>query len=406
MVDISIIIPIYNQEQYLEECLESAANQDLMDYEVLLIDDGSTDMSKMICEQFVKENKNFHYFYQQNTGLGGARNTGLSHACGRYIAFLDADDAYEKNSLGNAVKYMDENFLDILYVDEIICNQEMKGGCIAPTFPYLKTRIGKKEAMEFCMQPSHICARIYRKELFSEIRFYDMWYEDMACFPQLVCAAEKIGYYKMPLYYYRQHGSAITHNDTDERNLDAMKAWSIVNRLPVSLECEKSAIQKAVLKSIATFIFFKPHYADEYIKWYQSNLEVKPDNYGINEKEELMELTEDYPLMQQVIALGTQSMVDWLRRLSYLYENGGEYNLKELKAEDTSLQDVLLLKKNEGIELCGIRIKAKSPVLWQVNKEIRNQNLISRERMLKASLVEKIVVQAFAEHRYPIRIVG
>ena len=111
MVDISIIIPIYNQEKYLEDCLESVKNQDLDKYEVILIDDGSTDNSKMICETFVKKNNNFRYFYQQNAGLGAARNTGLSYAKGKYVLFLDSDDAYEQNSLRRVFTYMVVNAL-------------------------------------------------------------------------------------------------------------------------------------------------------------------------------------------------------------------------------------------------------------------------------------------------------
>ena len=86
---ISIIIPVYNQEKYVEECLRSALHQDMEDYQVLMIDDGSTDASKEICLSYSEISPAFQYIYQENSGLGEARNTGIRHAEGRYLMFQD-----------------------------------------------------------------------------------------------------------------------------------------------------------------------------------------------------------------------------------------------------------------------------------------------------------------------------
>lgn len=100
-IKVSVIVPIYNVEEYLYECLESVANQTLRDIEVLMIDDGSTDKSAIIAKNFDEKYEHFHYFYKENGGLGQARNYAIPFVKGEYLIFLDSDDvvpsyAYEK----------------------------------------------------------------------------------------------------------------------------------------------------------------------------------------------------------------------------------------------------------------------------------------------------------------------
>ena len=91
-IKVSVIIPVYNCEEYLEECLKSVAQQTLKDIQVILIDDGSSDSSAEICKRFVKQYPGFEYHYQTNKGPGAARNRGLDFAKGEYIGFIDSDD--------------------------------------------------------------------------------------------------------------------------------------------------------------------------------------------------------------------------------------------------------------------------------------------------------------------------
>ncbi|UTY38326.1 glycosyltransferase [Allocoprobacillus halotolerans] len=100
-IKVSVIVPIYNVEEYLEECLMSLVKQTLEGIEVLMIDDGSTDHSAFIAKRFEEKYSNFHYFYKENGGLGNARNYAIPYVKGEYLIFLDSDDvvpeyAYEK----------------------------------------------------------------------------------------------------------------------------------------------------------------------------------------------------------------------------------------------------------------------------------------------------------------------
>ena len=92
MNTLSVIIPVYNVELYLEDCLESIVTQTEKFYEVILVDDGSTDSSKVICERYCRKYANTRLISQKNRGLGAARNTGLANATGEYIVFVDSDD--------------------------------------------------------------------------------------------------------------------------------------------------------------------------------------------------------------------------------------------------------------------------------------------------------------------------
>ena len=102
---VSIIIPIYNAERYLQECLESIRVQSYKDFEVILVDDGSTDKSASICNAFVEIDKRFHYYHKTNGGVSSARNAGLEKASGDWIAFIDADDWVSPHYLQTVLGY-------------------------------------------------------------------------------------------------------------------------------------------------------------------------------------------------------------------------------------------------------------------------------------------------------------
>ena len=94
---ISVVIPVYNVEKYLSKCVDSVLSQSFTDYEILLIDDGSTDNSGRLCDNYAEKYSCISVIHQENKGLGGARNTGIDHACEDYILFLDSDDYLYSN---------------------------------------------------------------------------------------------------------------------------------------------------------------------------------------------------------------------------------------------------------------------------------------------------------------------
>lgn len=143
---ITVIIPVYNVEHFLEKCLRSISSQTYPLYEVLLINDGSTDRSGVICDLYSEKDKRFRVIHKKNAGVSEARNTGLKFAEGKYIAFLDGDDWVERNYLEVLWKERDKNKSDLVmgeYVAEndkntVKCDQDLSEGLLTSEQGYLK----------------------------------------------------------------------------------------------------------------------------------------------------------------------------------------------------------------------------------------------------------------------------
>lgn len=109
------IIPVYNVEKYIEQCVESILGQDYDKREIVLVDDGSTDTSGSICDVYAAKYENVIVIHKENGGLSDARNVGLAKATGDYILFVDADDFIEKNSLSSIVEIVNANSVDAVF---------------------------------------------------------------------------------------------------------------------------------------------------------------------------------------------------------------------------------------------------------------------------------------------------
>ena len=151
---VSIVVPIYNSESYISECIESIKQQSYHQLEVILIDDGSTDNSKEICKKMCKEDSRFHYFYQENLGPSAARNLGLEKVTGDYLMFIDADDLVERN----AVQYMLESMTKY-HADLIVGTIETFGSKV-------KEKIGQDDVID------NISVSEYISEIASEDKKY------------------------------------------------------------------------------------------------------------------------------------------------------------------------------------------------------------------------------------------
>ena len=114
MVKVSIGVPIYNVEEYLRECLDSIMNQTFEDFEVIMVDDGSTDNSFMICQEYVARDNRFKLFHQENKGNGGSRNTCLKYMSGEFITWIDSDDVIKPNYLEKLLQVQKETDAQII----------------------------------------------------------------------------------------------------------------------------------------------------------------------------------------------------------------------------------------------------------------------------------------------------
>lgn len=140
---ISIVIPVYNAESFLSNCLESVVNQTYKDIEIIIVNDGSTDKSQEIIDKYKKIYSNIRAFKQKNLGVSSARNFGVEQSVGKYILFLDSDDWLDKNYIENSVKFLKNTPVDLLllpYVREYK-NKPVKNNIYSKAKVYFKSKV-------------------------------------------------------------------------------------------------------------------------------------------------------------------------------------------------------------------------------------------------------------------------
>ena len=219
---ISLIVPVYNVEEYLEECLESIRKQTYQDIEVILINDGSTDGSQAICEYFCQTDKRFRLINQKNQGQSVARNHGVKESLGEYIMFVDSDDVVSLGLLEQLMKYM-SNGIDIVECDRteaIQCLNEEKKDIHVKEFD-------SNEALYQCFNHGvswSPVAKLYRRKIVEKVPFLEnLIYEDFytgIVSLKYIHKMRKINYIG---YYYRYHTSSTMNQKYSEKNLDIFK---------------------------------------------------------------------------------------------------------------------------------------------------------------------------------------
>ena len=215
---ISIIVPIYNAQKYIQNCIQSVLNQEYKNFELILIDDGSKDNSYNICKKNKDSDNRIILIHKNNEGRSVARNVGLKHAKGAYIAFLDADDSYDKQYLSKLVNLISDNNADISCCrytrtdgnDLLTDNQ--KPFCniqIYNNFEILKEYFHNVKSDIY----PNIWTRLYKKELFENIQFENSEFEDLLIIHKLLAKANRMVCVDDRLYNYNTtNNNSVTNN--------------------------------------------------------------------------------------------------------------------------------------------------------------------------------------------------
>lgn len=227
---ISIIIPIYNVEQYLPRCLDSVTGQTYRNLDIILIDDGSTDNSSAVMERYAVLDSRIRIFHKPNGGLSEARNFGLDKANGSYITFVDSDDWISPEYIEHLYNNMQEYKADISVVNSIkVWNTDISNISTENNTGITEyTHIGAISDMWYQKTIStNAWGKLYRADLFEDI-YYPVGkiYEDLAVTHLLLWRADKIVYSPEPLYYYYQRNDSIMYRRFDARNMDRIHAGS------------------------------------------------------------------------------------------------------------------------------------------------------------------------------------
>lgn len=213
---ISIIVPIYNGENYIDKCIQSILNQTYSNIEVLLINDGSSDNSKKICEEYEKKDNRIKLINKENAGPGSAKNTGINHATGDYIGFVDSDDYIEKDMFEVLYNLSVENDADISMVafTKVVDGKKMNTiNFSGETIIYNKIEAMKELFLDREIK-NYSWNKLFKKELFEGVRFPEkLKYEDVDITYRLFEKINKLVYKKVSKYYYVQRGNSIVNSN-------------------------------------------------------------------------------------------------------------------------------------------------------------------------------------------------
>ena len=273
---ISFIVPVYKVEEYLKECIDSLIDQDYENKEIVLVDDGSPDGSPAICDAYSEQYDFIKTIHKENGGLSDARNTGLTHATGDYILFVDSDDFIEKNSLSKIVETVTESQADVVFLE---AKKYLPDGTTIPLGDGItKEGVHNKsyeDALRFISScpkyPASAWSKMMKKSLFDDkgdLNFEKgLLSEDLDWCLKLLLKAKSFDYYGGNYYYYRQGRSGSITNSRGLKHfqdiLFILKKWLAVSEK--SADCERHLIlsELAYEYPIVTAMFSRLSKADK-----------------------------------------------------------------------------------------------------------------------------------------------
>lgn len=243
---LSIIVPIYNVEPYLEACLDSLLAQTIGDFEILLVDDGSKDRSGEIADRYASEHPAIiRCMHIDNGGQGRARNLALPLARGEFVGFIDSDDWIVPDMYEKLYNKAQETGADVVYCDFLEHFSD-----------------GREQVLPAAYQDHPLsaagssCNKIFRRSLIGELRFPEgLWYEDFYFSAVMLVRSVKTAYVPEPLYIYRRGQESTMHNNNAAKNLDMLRIMEMLEAELIPLgrraDFEFFLINHVVLDSIS-----------------------------------------------------------------------------------------------------------------------------------------------------------
>ena len=230
---ISVVVPVYNAQIYLEACIESIINQEYSNWKLILVNDGSIDSSLLICEKYAKADPRITVISQDNKGQSAARNLGLSHVTSPYVMFVDADDEISKDLINeNIALFQNNDELDIIqfpyYRDFTTSHQKIityKSEIIDSNF--------FKNWLEYNKISWLVWDKVYKTKLFDNLKFKEgIVYEDNLMIAHLLQEVKSIYLSDKGLYYYfRRENSTTTSKTTQKKEEDSLYVTEEIAKL-------------------------------------------------------------------------------------------------------------------------------------------------------------------------------
>lgn len=294
MTKISIIVPVYNTGKSLKKCLDSIINQTIQDFEIVIINDGSTDNSEEIINEYLENNNELiTYISKENEGVAKARNLGIEKAKSDYILFVDSDDFLDEKLIENIMPYVEKN-IDIIKfkLQRIDENGNILEKAQGPVFE----KISGQDAFDILFSKDLLmdspCCYILKKDLFTKnnLEFKRRYHEDFGLIPLVLLKAQSVVSIEKYLYYYVQAPNSITRGNDRSKTIERVKdvLFQYDNALKIIDEMNLRKITKENAKIFYTnAIILKTNELEEKDKkWYLKELKnrrvyknIKPRNF-------------------------------------------------------------------------------------------------------------------------------
>lgn len=248
MPEISIIVPVYQVEQYLEKCVDSILNQTFSDFELILVDDGSKDRSPEICEEYAKRDTRVKVIHKENGGLSDARNAGLEIATGKYIGFVDSDDYIAADMYEMLYQNLQTYQADMAAVEMM---DIYEGRAIKKKYEQPLEVFDQKAAIQAVLDGRALYAyatnKLYKKELFQTVRYpVGKTVEDAYIIIDLLVQCQKIVVINQQKYFYLRRLDSITGQQFSKKNFDVIEAWQKNKQKvdPLYPDLEKNSLRR------------------------------------------------------------------------------------------------------------------------------------------------------------------
>jgi len=250
---ISVIVPVYNIEKYIRKCIESITRQTYHNLEIILVDDGSTDESGRICDEYAKTDNRIRVIHKENEGLSDARNLGLENCMGKYIGFVDGDDWLEDDMYEFLYQTLNTHNADIAVCGHYL---EDDGGVYASEYTDGSLKVYNcHEAVCAIVKDKEIHSfawdKLYKRELFDEIRYPSGRYvQDIFTTYKVFMKADRVVCHNKPKYYYYQRVDSIQRTRGSKLNWDQFCVYK--ESLSV-LEKDYSELREFLVSRLASF---------------------------------------------------------------------------------------------------------------------------------------------------------
>lgn len=370
MVKVSVVIPVYNVEDYLEECLDSIINQTLDDIEIICINDGSTDSSLNILEKYANLDGRIIIHSQENSGLSASRNRGIDLSNGDYIYFIDSDDTLELNALSELYEFSNSNNLDLL-IFKVINFYDGSGKKFTSKYyemSFMKkfnkkifdyNDIGEKAFKMSVSAPG----KLYKKDLLDSIRFEEgLIFEDNLFFAEVMIKAKRVSFLNKHYYNRRIRENSITTT----RTLKFADSFVIVNKIIELFKREnlyedykKPLIENKIYAAHNRLSLVDEEYKEEFFQILKKDFSNFKDDFENDDvfKNEIR----DFFRYWFRVAFTARNYRDYLLKCD-LYHN--QYKVKYYKDQQKELKKELKYYADRNNEI----LSSKS---WKVTKPLR-----------------------------------